>query len=145
MRKYWVLQRSSIFVVERRMVVGQHSDSWKRYLSMSNNTFERKINGCYLNNIRCKEKYLNTRLGLTLLEQEAWMAQVHRVDQVWRVYYYSCIPTNFLVDHFTIWRAAERFFVEFFSFLFNNTCRCYICVCISLPYSLPFNCCCVCD
>ena len=38
-----------------------------------------------------------------------------------RVYCYSYIPTNFLVDHFTTWRAVERFFTEFFGFLFDNT------------------------
>ena len=57
----------------------------------------------------------------------------------------SCIPTNFLMDHFTTWRAVERFLAEFFSFLFDNTCRCYLYVCFSLPYSFPFNCFCVCD
>ena len=31
----------------------------KKYLSMSNNTFKRKINRFYLNKIRCKEKYPN--------------------------------------------------------------------------------------
>ena len=34
---------------------------------------------------------------------------------------------DFLVDHFTAWRAVERFFTEFFSFLYDNmTCRCYL-------------------
>ena len=41
-----------------------------------------------------------------------------------------------LVDHFTTWRVVERFFAEFFDFLFDNTCRCYLCVCISLPFTL---------
>ena len=46
------------------------------------------------------------------------------------------ILTDFLVDHFTAWRAAKRFFAKFFGFLFDNTCRYYLCVCISLtPYS----------
>ena len=40
----------------------------------------------------------------------------------------SCILTNFLVDHFTAWRAVERFFSEFFGFLFNNTCWYYLCI-----------------
>ena len=39
-----------------------------------------------------------------------------------------------LVDYFTVWRAAERFFTEFFGFLFNNPCWYYLCVCFSLPY-----------
>ena len=30
------------------------------------------------------------------------------------------------MDHLTGWRAAERFFAEFFGFLFDNTCRCYL-------------------
>ena len=28
---------------------------------------------------------------------------------------------------------AERFFAEFFSFFFDNTSWCYLCVCFSLP------------
>ena len=51
----------------------------------------------------------------------AWRAQVHRVDQAWRVFCYSCPPTYSLVDQFIAWRAAERFFAEFFGFLFDNT------------------------
>ena len=26
-----------------------------------------------------------------------------------------------LVDHFTVWRAVEKFFAKFFGFLFDNT------------------------
>ena len=40
-----------------------------------------------------------------------------------------------------IWPLEGRrrgFFVEFFSFLFDNTCRCYLCVCISLPLLFAF-------
>ena len=71
-------------------------------------------------------KLEKTRLGVTLLEQEAWRAQKHQVDQALRVYCYSCIPTNFLADHFVALRVAERFFAEFFGFLFDNTCLCYL-------------------
>ena len=45
----------------------------------------------------------------------------------------------------TAWRAAERFYAEGFSFLFDNTSLCCPCVCISLPLSLPSIFCCGCD
>ena len=51
---------------------------------------------------------------------------MHLIDQVWRVSYYSCIPTNYLVDRFTIWRTAERFYAEYFGFFFDNTSACYL-------------------
>ena len=51
----------------------------------------------------------------------AWKAQVHWVDQAWRVFCCSCIPTTFFSGLFTAWRAAERFYAEGFGFLFNNT------------------------
>ena len=38
----------------------------------------------------------------------------------------------------TTWKAAERFFAEDFSFLFDNTSLCYLCVCISLPLIFAF-------
>ena len=44
----------------------------------------------------------------------------------WRVFCYSCIPTYFLVDQFTAWRAPERFYAEYFGFLFDNTSACYL-------------------
>ena len=40
-----------------------------------------------------------------------------------------------LVDQFTVWRAVERFFAEFFSFLFDNTSWCYLVVVSLFPYS----------
>ena len=46
--------------------------------------------------------------------------------------------TDFLMDHFAAWRMAERFFVEFFGFLFDNTSQCYLCVCLSLSLTLYF-------
>ena len=54
-----------------------------------------KDGGCNIELIAGSGKLENTWLGLTLLEQKAWKAQVHRVDQAWRVFYYSCIPTLF--------------------------------------------------
>ena len=39
----------------------------------------------------------------------------------------------------------ERFYVEGFGFLFDNTSLCCPCVCISLPLSLPFIFYCGCD
>ena len=85
------------------------------------------------------------RFGVTSLEQEAWKAQVHWVDQAWRVYCCSCIPTTFSSRLLTAWRAMERFYAESFGFLFDNTSLCYPYVCISLPLSLPFIFCCGCD
>ena len=73
------------------------------------------------------------RFGVTSLEQEAWRAQVHWADQAWRVYCCSCIPTTFSSGLLTAWRAAKRFYVEGFGFLFDNTSQCCPCVCISLP------------
>ena len=45
----------------------------------------------------------------------------------------SCIPTLFYSGLLTVWRAAKRFYVEDFRFLFDNTSLCCLCVCISLP------------
>ena len=56
-----------------------------------------------------------------LVGVRAWRAQVHWVDQVWRVFCCSYIPTTFFSVLFTTWRAAERFYAEGFGFLFNNT------------------------
>ena len=36
------------------------------------------------------------------------------------------IQLYYLVDQFTAWRAAERFFAEFFDFIFDNTSRYYL-------------------
>ena len=68
----------------------------------------------------------------------AWRAQVHGVDQAWRVFCYSCTPTLFSSGSISTWRVTERFFTKFFGFFFDNTSRCLSCVCISLPYSLSF-------
>ena len=37
------------------------------------------------------------------------------------------------------WRAAERFYAEDFSFLFDKTSPCCLCVCILLPYYFSFH------
>ena len=73
------------------------------------------------------------RFGVTSLEQEARTAQVHWVDQAWRVFCCSCIPISFFSRLLTAWRAVERFYAENFSFLFDNALLCCLCVCISLP------------
>ena len=52
---------------------------------------------------------------------------------------YSCIPTDFLMDHFTTWRAAKRFFAEFFGFFFENTCRYYLAFASLYPLLFAFN------
>ena len=44
-----------------------------------------------------------------------------------------CIPTSFFSGLLTAWRAAKRFYVEGFDFLFDNTSLCCRCVSISLP------------
>ena len=51
----------------------------------------------------------------------AWRAQVHWVDQAWRVFCCLCIPTSFFRGLLTSWRAAERFYANNFGFLFDNT------------------------
>ena len=40
-------------------------------------------------------KLEKTRFGVILLEQEAWKVLAHWVDEAWRVFYYSCVPTLF--------------------------------------------------
>ena len=42
-------------------------------------------------------------------------------------------------DRFTAWRAAEKFFAQFFGFLFDNTSRCYLVFAFSLPLLLCFT------
>ena len=68
----------------------------------------------------------------------AWKAQVHEVGYAWRVFCYSCTPTHSLADRFTSWRAAERFFIEFFGFLFDNTSACYLVFAFFFPTLLTF-------
>ena len=47
------------------------------------------------------------------------------------------------MDHFTAWRAAERFFAEYFGFLFDNMCRCYLVFVSLYPLLFASNYCCV--
>ena len=63
-----------------------------------------------------------------------WRVQLHQVDQAWRVFCCSCIPTTFN-GLFTVWRAAKRFFAEFFGFLFDNTSPCNLVVASLFSYS----------
>ena len=83
-------------------------------------------------------KLKKTRFVITLLEQEAQRAWVHWVDQAWRVFCYSCIPTIFPSGLLTAWRAVERFYAKDFNFLFDNTSLCCLCVCISLSLIFAF-------
>ena len=62
-----------------------------------------------------------------------WRAQVYWVDQTWRVFCCSCIPTTFFSRLFISWRVVERFYAKGFGFLFDNTSLCCPCVYISLP------------
>ena len=43
------------------------------------------------------------------------------------------LPTSFFSGLSTAWRAVERFYIEDFGFLFDNTSLYCLCVCISLP------------
>ena len=78
------------------------------------------------------------KASLSQLVAGVQRAQVHGIDQAWRVFCYSCIPTYSLVDRFTAWRAAERFFAEFFVFLFDNTSACYFVFAFYFPTLLAF-------
>ena len=48
------------------------------------------------------------------------------------------IQLYYLVDQFTAWRAAERFFAEFFGFLFDNMSWCYFVFASFFPALLAF-------
>ena len=67
-----------------------------------------------------------------LVEVEAQKAQVHLVDQTWRVFYCSYISTTFFSGLFTAWRVAEMFYAEGFGFLFDNTS------CVALVFASLF-------
>ena len=41
------------------------------------------------------------KASLSQLVTGAWRARVHGVNWAWRVFYYSCTLTYFLVDRFT--------------------------------------------
>ena len=69
-----------------------------------------KDGGCNMELIAGSGKLEKTQLGLTLLEQEVWKAQVHWVDQAWRVYCYSCIPTLFSSGSFHRLEGSEEVF-----------------------------------
>ena len=61
-------------------------------------------------------KLEKTRFDITLLEQEAWRAQVHWIDQVWRVFCYSCIPNFFLQWIIDCLKGGEEIFRQGFRF-----------------------------
>ena len=48
------------------------------------------------------------------------------VAGAWSVFCYSCTPTFFSSGSILTWRVVERFFVELFGFLFDNTSWCYL-------------------
>ena len=66
-------------------------------------------------------KLKKKQVRYNLVGVEAQRAQVHWVDQAWKVFCCSCIPTTFFSGLFTTWRAAERFYAESFGFVFDNT------------------------
>ena len=55
-----------------------------------------------------------------LVEVGAQRTQVYWINQAWRVFCCSCIPTSFSSGLFTAWRTAERFYAEGFGFLFDS-------------------------
>ena len=78
-------------------------------------------------------KLKKTKIQHNLIRVGAWRAQVHWVDQAWRVFCCSCISTIFFSRLFTAWRAVEMFYAEGFSFLFNNTS------CVVLVFAYLFH------
>ena len=48
------------------------------------------------------------------------------------------IPTDCLVDRFIAWRAVERFYAEYFGFLFDNKSVCYLVFAFFFPTLLAF-------
>ena len=69
-----------------------------------------KDGGSNMELIARSRKLEKTRFDITLLEQEAW-----------RAYCYSCIPTDFLVDHFLL-RERQRGFSPSSSVFLLITC-----------------------
>ena len=78
-------------------------------------------------------KLKKTKVRRNLVGVGDWSIQINWIDQAWRVFFCSCIPTTFFSGLFTAWRAAKRFYVEGFGFLFDNTSLCCSCVRIFLP------------
>ena len=93
-----------------------------------------RLGGC--NRAYCRiQKAREDIIPRSPLVAGAWRAQVHWVDLAWRVFCYLCTPTLFSRGSIIVWRAAERFFTEFFGFLFDNTFWCYLVVASLFPYS----------
>ena len=80
----------------------------------------------------------NTVLS-SLVGVGAWRAQIHWVNQAWRVSCQFMYPNLLSSGSITTWRVAERFYAKDFGFLFDNTSLCCLCVCILLPYSFSFH------
>ena len=79
------------------------------------------------NRLNCRiRKARKDKILRSLLVVGARRAQVHGVNYVLRVFCYLCTPTLFPSESISTWRVTERFFAEFFSFLFDNTSRCYV-------------------
>ena len=77
------------------------------------------------------DKLKKKQVRRNLVGVGAWRAQVHWVDQAWRVFCCSYIPTTFFSGLFTTQRAAERFYVESFGFFFDNISCVVLCLHLS--------------
>ena len=86
--------------------------------------------------IRINNKDKTTR---SLLVAEAQRAQVYQVDQAWKVFLIFVYSNLFTSGSISTWRVAERFFVEFLGFFFNNTSSCYLMFASLFLYSLYFT------
>ena len=71
------------------------------------------------------------KVSSSQLVARVWRAQVHWVDQTWRVFCYLCTPTLSSCGSITAWRAVERFFAEFFSFLLITSLGIILCLHLS--------------
>ena len=58
------------------------------------------------------DKLKKKQVQRNLVGVGAWRAQIHWVDQAWRVFCCSCIPTTFFSGLFTTQRAAKRFYAS---------------------------------
>ena len=66
------------------------------------------------------------------LVAEAWRAQVHWVDKVWRVFCYFCTPTYSPVDRFRL-EGSQRCFLPSSSISYSITHLCVI-LCLHLSF-----------
>ena len=80
----------------------------------------------------------------SLIGVGAWRHRYRGQIRLGRSLANPCIPTDCLVDQFPLERAAERFFAEFFSFLFDNISAYYLVFASFFPtllYSILLLCC----